>query len=378
MGDMKWDMAGAGAVIGLMRLLGARNARVNAVGIVGLVENMPSGSAQRPGDIVRSMSGQTIEVLNTDAEGRLVLADALWYCQDRFKPQLMVDLATLTGAIIVALGSEYAGLFANNDELAERLIAAGNAVGEKLWRMPLGESYDRAIDSDAADVKNIGGDRGAGSTIGAQFIKRFVNDVPWAHLDIAGVAWSKKDSADRAEGRDRVRRPAARPLRRRSITRRRDPKACRKPGVAEIGFYHLLTTPLDRALPRLLERAHAQGYRIVVRAASTDRVEHLNAVLWTYDESSFLPHGSARDGNAASQPIWLTDGDDNPNAATMLVLVDGAEPGDLTPYARVADLFDGSDADAVEAARDRWRRAKAAGHTLTYWQQTGAGWEKKS
>ncbi len=194
MGDMKWDMAGAGAVIGLMRLLAARRARVNAVGIVGLVENMPSGSAQRPGDIVHSMSGQTIEVLNTDAEGRLVLADALWYCQDRFKPRLMVDLATLTGAIIVALGNEYAGLFANNEELAERLIASGNAVGEKLWRMPLGDSYDRAIDSDAADVKNIGGDRGAGSTIGAQFIKRFVNDVPWAHLDIASVAWSKKDS----------------------------------------------------------------------------------------------------------------------------------------------------------------------------------------
>src|ERR1044071_3847953 len=143
MGDMKWDMAGAGAVIGLMRLLGARNAKVNAVGIVGLVENMPSGSAQRPGDIVRSMSGQTIEVLNTDAEGRLVLADAIWYCQARFKPQLMVDLATLTGAIIVALGNEYAGLFANNDELAERLIASGNAVGEKLWRMPLRAALGR-------------------------------------------------------------------------------------------------------------------------------------------------------------------------------------------------------------------------------------------
>ncbi len=147
--------------------------------------------------------------------------------------------------------------------------------------------------------------------------------------------------------------------------------------MAEIGFYHLLTTPLDRALPRLLERARAQGYRIVVRAASADRLEHLNAVLWTYDESSFLPHGSARDGNAANQPIWLTDGDDNPNAATMLVLVDGAERSDLTPYARVADLFDGSDPDAVEAARDRWCRVKAAGHALTYWQQTGAGWEKK-
>jgi leucyl aminopeptidase len=194
MGDMKWDMAGAGVVIGLMRLFAARQAKVNAVGIVGLVENMPSGSAQRPGDIVKSLSGQTIEVLNTDAEGRLVLADVLWYCQDRFKPKLMVDLATLTGAVVVALGTEYAGLFANNEELAERLIAAGNAVGEKLWRLPLGEGYDRSIDSDAADVKNIAGDRGAGSTIGAQFLQRFVNNVPWAHLDIAGVAWSKKDA----------------------------------------------------------------------------------------------------------------------------------------------------------------------------------------
>jgi len=194
MGDMKWDMAGAGVVIGLMRLFAARQAKVNAVGIVGLVENMPSGSAQRPGDIVKSLSGQTIEVLNTDAEGRLVLADVLWYCQDRFKPKLMVDLATLTGAVVVALGTEYAGMFSNNEELSERLIAAGAAVGEKLWRLPLGEGYDRSIDSDAADVKNIAGDRGAGSTIGAQFLQRFVNNVPWAHLDIAGVAWSKKDA----------------------------------------------------------------------------------------------------------------------------------------------------------------------------------------
>jgi leucyl aminopeptidase len=165
MGEMKWDMAGAGVVIGLMRLLGARGARVNAVGIVGLVENMPSGNAQRPGDIVRSMSGQTIEVLNTDAEGRLVLADVLWYCQQRFKPKLMIDLATLTGAVVVALGHDHAGLFATDDRLADRLIAAGKAVGELLWRLPLGDSYDRAIDSDAADVKNI-----------------------------AGVAWSKKDA----------------------------------------------------------------------------------------------------------------------------------------------------------------------------------------
>ena len=200
MADMKWDMAGSAVVIGLMRLLAARKARVDAVGVVGLVENMPSGNAQRPGDIVTSMSGQTIEVLNTDAEGRLVLADALWYCQDRFKPRLMIDLATLTGAVIVALGNHHAGLFSNDDELADRLIEAGKTVGEQVWRLPLAETYDREIDSDAADVKNISGGRAAGSIIGAQFLQRFVNDVPWAHLDIAGTAWSTKDTATVPKG----------------------------------------------------------------------------------------------------------------------------------------------------------------------------------
>jgi len=200
MEDMKWDMAGAGAVLGLMAALAGRKARVNAVGVVGLVENMPDGNAQRPGDIVKAMSGRTIEVLNTDAEGRLVLADVCWYTQDRFKPRAMVDLATLTGAIIIALGHEYAGLFANDDEIAARLEAAGRATGEKLWRMPLGDVFDRMIDSDAADVKNIASDRGAGSTIGAVFIQRFVNGVPWAHLDIAGMAWSKKDHAITPKG----------------------------------------------------------------------------------------------------------------------------------------------------------------------------------
>jgi leucyl aminopeptidase len=194
MEEMKWDMAGSAVVIGLMRSLAGRKANVDAVGVAALVENMPSGTAQRPGDIVTSMSGQTIEVLNTDAEGRLVLADALWYCQHRFKPRLMIDLATLTGAVVVALGHEQAGLFSNNEELAERLIAAGKAAGEPVWRLPLGEGYDREIDSDAADVKNIGGGRAAGSIIGAQFLQRFVNGVSWAHLDIAGVAWSKKDA----------------------------------------------------------------------------------------------------------------------------------------------------------------------------------------
>nr|WP_316653459.1 leucyl aminopeptidase [uncultured Gellertiella sp.] len=187
MEDMKGDMGGAAAVTGLMHALAARKAKVNAIGILGLVENMPDGNAQRPGDIVTSMSGQTIEVINTDAEGRLVLADALWYCQDRFKPAAMINLATLTGAIMVALGTDHAGLFSNNDDLAAHLTAAGLATGEKLWRMPLGKAYDKMIDSRFADMKNSAG-RYAGAITAAQFLQRFVNNTPWAHLDIAGTA----------------------------------------------------------------------------------------------------------------------------------------------------------------------------------------------
>ena len=194
MEDMKWDMGGSGVVIGLMKALAGRKAKVNAIGIVGLVENMPSSTAQRPGDVVTTMSGQTVEVINTDAEGRLVLADAMWYCQDRYKPHTMIDLATLTGAIIVSLGNENAGLFANDDEICSRLDAAGKAVGEPVWRMPLGEAYDKLINSDIADMKNIGG-RWGGSITAAQFLQRYVKDgVKWAHLDIAGVTWSAKDT----------------------------------------------------------------------------------------------------------------------------------------------------------------------------------------
>lgn len=194
MEDMKWDMGGSGVVIGLMKALAGRKAKVNAVGVVGLVENMPSSTAQRPGDVVTTMSGQTVEVINTDAEGRLVLADAMWYCQDRFKPHTMIDLATLTGAIIVSLGNENAGLFANDDQISERLTGSGKAVGEPVWRMPLGDGYDKLINSDIADMKNIGG-RWGGSITAAQFLQRFVKDgVKWAHLDIAGVTWSSKDT----------------------------------------------------------------------------------------------------------------------------------------------------------------------------------------
>jgi leucyl aminopeptidase len=190
---MKFDMGGAAAVIGTMKALAGRKAKVNAVGVVGAVENMPSSKAQRPGDVVTSMSGQTIEVINTDAEGRLVLADVLWYTQKRFKPQFMINLATLTGAIIVSLGYEYAGLFSNDDKLVERLTKAGEAENEKVWRLPTHDNYDKHIKSDIADMKNVGGS-GAGSISAAKFLERFVNKVPWAHIDIAAMVWPKEGS----------------------------------------------------------------------------------------------------------------------------------------------------------------------------------------
>ena len=196
MEDMTYDMAGSAAVVGLMKNLALRKAKVNAVGVVGLVENMVSGNAQRPGDIVKSYSGKTIEILNTDAEGRLVLADAITFTEKKFKPKFMIDLATLTGAIIVSLGSEYAGLFSNNDKLSRELIHAGEKVEEKLWRMPLHKNFDKLINSKNADMQNINYVGGAGSTTAAQFLQRFVlNKTPWAHLDIAGMAFSKYGGA---------------------------------------------------------------------------------------------------------------------------------------------------------------------------------------
>jgi len=201
MEDMKWDMGGAGVTVGLMKALAAREAPVNVVGAVGLVENMPSGTAYRPGDIVTSMSGQTIEVINTDAEGRLVLADTLWYTQNTYKPATVIDLATLTGAIIVTLGNTTAGVFSNSDDLAQRLIDAGGEVDEPLWQLPVNDAYDKDINTDSADMKNTGEGRNASSIAAAQFLRRFIQaDVTWAHLDIAGVTWSKKDTATVPKG----------------------------------------------------------------------------------------------------------------------------------------------------------------------------------
>ncbi|WP_398288892.1 leucyl aminopeptidase [Sphingomonas nostoxanthinifaciens] len=192
MEDMKWDMGGAGAVVGTIKAIATRKANAHVIGVCGLVENMPDGKAQRPGDVVTSMSGQTIEVINTDAEGRLVLCDAITWVQRKYQPKTIVDLATLTGAMIISLGHEHGGIFSNDDTLAEGLLAAGRGVGEKLWRMPLGDAYDKMIDSPIADMKNIGG-REAGSITAAQFIQRFVDEgVKWAHLDIAGMVWAAK------------------------------------------------------------------------------------------------------------------------------------------------------------------------------------------
>jgi len=193
MEDMKGDMAGAACVVGVMQALAARKAKVNALGAIGLVENMPDGNAQRPGDIVKTMSGQTIEIINTDAEGRLVLADVLHYVNTKYKPRFMIDLATLTGAIMVALGQEYAGLFGNDDKLADRLVKAGQATGERVWRMPLGPEYDKMIDSKFADMKNTGG-RWGGSITAAQLLARFVGKTAWAHLDIAGTGFSSSQT----------------------------------------------------------------------------------------------------------------------------------------------------------------------------------------
>jgi leucyl aminopeptidase len=200
MWEMKADMSGAAAVFATMTHLARHRPRVPVTAWLCLAENLPDSRAQRPGDIYRTRTGTTVHVDNTDAEGRLVLADAIHYTIDKFKPQFVVDLATLTGAMIVALGHEYAGLFSNNDQLATRLFKAGQAEGELVWRMPLADAYDRSLESQIADMQNIGGDRAAGSITAAHFIKRFVGDTPWAHLDIAGVAWSKKDKPTLPKG----------------------------------------------------------------------------------------------------------------------------------------------------------------------------------
>ena len=376
MEDMKGDMAGAACVVGLMHALAARKARVNAVGLIGLVENMPDGHAQRPGDIVKSMSGQTIEIINTDAEGRLVLADVIWYAAQRFKPKFMVDLATLTGAIIVALGQEYAGMFSNNDQLAERLTEAGLETGELVWRMPLAPEYDKMIDSKFADMKNTGGSRWGGAITAAQFIKRFVDDkMPWAHLDIAGTGFEL--AANRYQQKLGIRVGCAAPGSSgegplREITQRH--------AMTEILFYHLQGQKLEGVLPALLEKSLERGWKVVVQGSSEEHIEALDAHLWTYRDDGFLPHGTWREPEAAQQPVLFTLTESNPNGATVRFLIDGAPmPADPQNYQRIVLLFDGNDEEAVTAARAHWSTAKEKGLEATYWQADEQGrWAKKA
>ena len=335
---------------------------------------MPDGNAQRPGDIVKSMSGQTIEIINTDAEGRLVLADVVWYAAQRFKPKFMIDLATLTGAIIVALGQEYAGMFANNDELAERLTKAGEETGEKVWRMPLAAEYDKMINSKFADMKNTGGSRWGGAITAAQFIKRFVDDkIPWAHLDIAGTGMdSRQNDINRAGARAGACGCSTGWSR---ISTSDDGGA-----VTEVLFYHLQGQKLEGVLPTLIERSLERGWRVAVQGASEERIDALDAHLWTYRDDSFLPHGTWREPEAAEQPVLLTLDETNPNAASVRFLIDGAAvPADAEAYQRLVLMFDGDDDEAVAAARAQWTEVKAKGFEATYWQPDDSGrWVKKA
>ncbi len=264
MEDMKGDMAGAACVVGLMHALATRKAKVNVIGAIGLVENMPDGKAQRPGDIVKTMSGQTIEIINTDAEGRLVLADALHYVNTRFEPKFIVDLATLTGAIMVSLGQEYAGLFSNDDKLSDRLTKAGQATGERVWRMPMGPEYDKQIDSKFADMKNTGG-RFGGSITAAQLLLRFVGKTPWAHLDIAGTALgSPQTDINKSWSAGWGVR-----LLDQLVSDHYEVKSRRQwRGMTEVLFYHLDNQRIEAMLPALLEKSLARGWRVAVQSAS--------------------------------------------------------------------------------------------------------------
>ena len=324
---------------------------------------------------MKSLSGQTVEIINTDAEGRLILCDAMWYVQEKYKPQAMVELSTLTGAIIVALGHERAGLFSNNTPLSNQLRAAGSEIGEKLWRMPLGPKYDKLIDFDIADMKNVSDGRDGGSITAAQFLQRFVQEgVAWAHLDIAGMAWSSKGNETTPKG------ATAYGVRLLDRLDRRQLRALTGAMATEVNFYHLTKSSLEDALPRLLAKTLQAGERAVVMLGSPERVDALNTHLWTYDPNGFLPHGAARDGEADRQPVWLTHLDENPNGAAFLFVADRARSDRVADYKRCFELFDGRDETAVADSRaSAGRPTRRPATRVVYWQQTASGgWEKKA
>ncbi len=370
MEEMTMDMGGAGVVAGVMRTLALRKAKANVVGLVGIVENMPDGLAQRPGDVVKSMKGDTIEVINTDAEGRLVLADVLWYAQERFKPRGMIDLATLTGAIIVALGHENTGVFSNDDALCAAFLKACAAEGEGAWRMPMGEAYDFKLKSRIADMMNVGG-RDGGAITAAQFLKRFVKpETPWCHLDIAGTALVKNDLDLSPKGRNGLGGQIARPV---------DPRPLRRL-MGAVYFYHLTRSPLEAALAMLLERSLAQGWRVAVRGTSDEGLRKLDAALWVQSEETFLAHGLAGGSYDADQPVLLTRNGDAPNAPACVMSVGGAaiEAAEVAALERACILFDGNDEAAVAHARGQWKALTESGASAQYWSEESGRWEKKA
>ena len=365
MEDMKGDMGGAACVVGLMHALAARKAKVNVVGAIGIVENMPDGNAQRPGDIVTSMSGQTIEIINTDAEGRLVLADVLWYVAKKFKPKFMVDLATLTGAIMVALGTEYAGMFSNNDELAERLTKVGLETGERVWRMPLGPEYDK---HDRLAVRR----REERRRPQRRFDHRSAVPAAFRRRHAVGASRHRGNRDGRAEVRDQSqlglglwRAPAGASgggvLREPEIAEELKP-------MTEVLFYHLQDMLLENVLPPLLEKSLERGWRVVVQSTSEERADALDAHLWTYRDDLSLPHATWRAADAQDQPIVLAVEEGNPNRANVRFLIDNAAlPADCEAYDRLVLVFNGDDDGALGARAgrlDRLQIARVRGHLL--------------
>ena len=332
MEEMIGDMGGSAAVVGTMLSLAKRKAKVNAIGVVGLVENMPDGKAQKPGDIIKSMSGQTIEIQNTDAEGRLVLADALWYAQKRFKPELMIDLATLTGAMVISLGSLIAGLFSNNDKLSKNLIVAGEESGDLVWRFPLNKSYDKLINSKFADMKNIGMG-GAGSITAAQFLQRFVNKVPWAHLDIAGTATGMPKTSTNTSWATGFGVHLLDTFVKKFYEK-----------VTQIIFYS--TAPLQVEKHYLLYwKILEKGNKSLLLFKDKEKCLSINEQLWTYKQNSFLPHISEDDQiyDNIDVPVYLSTKNENPFKAELLFSIDGFLPDNIDHFERVIIIIDVND-----------------------------------
>ncbi len=353
MDEMKFDMSGAASVLGTFKAVATMDLPVNVVGVVPACENMPSGQATKPGDIVKSMSGQTIEVLNTDAEGRLILCDAITYAR-RFKPEVVIDIATLTGACVVALGNHFSGLFSNDDELAAALEDAGRRADDRAWHMPISEEYAEQLKSNFADFANVAGREG-GAITAACFLAKFTDGLKWAHLDVAGTAYRWR----RAEGQHRPAGSAARRLLVEQV----------EPGAAmRVEFYVLSEDAPDARLRwacRLAEQAAEQGARVYVQTAGPADAQRLDDLLWTYNDRSFLPHEIFSGAPAAHARVMVLLGDAAapPSHRQLVVNLTDAIPAELEQYERVAEIVD-VDPERKRTARERYKQYRERGCTL--------------